>query len=109
MPDPHAFVFWPEFKAAGFLDAATVTSGGVTVDVDVAYERPDTLRFDNQTRSTEHLIEYQHHDLPDLAEGDELVIENIGSFKVRSVPFVSDNPEHGIDGFFRRAILTKLS
>ena len=105
MSDFDESLFWPEFKAAGFLDIATVTSGGVTKDVDVDFAMPDRERFGSSARSRDYEIEYQFSDLPDLAEGDPVVIKGI-SYYVRQSPYVPDQG-NAASGYFRRALLSK--
>lgn len=105
-----ASVFWPAFKAAGMLRPVKVKQAVVWV----GYVEPDTLRFD-QTRSTDYEIEYQTADLPNLAQGDPVLLLDAAlvpiakaKFRVREAPFVPDIPAEGNDGTFRRALLTKL-
>lgn len=71
----------------------------------VALERPDAFT-DAGAQSTDWLIEYATADAPKLAEGDEIEIDEI-VYRVRRPPFVSDSGVGGIDGTFRRAILTR--
>ena len=70
-----------------------------------ALERPDAFT-DAGAQSTDWLIEYATGDAPKLAEGDEVEIDEV-VYRVRRPPFVSDSGVGGIDGTFRRAILTR--
>lgn len=98
--------FWPQFLAAGFLDTATITSGGTTDDYNVGFSRPDQPRFDGRGRSTDYEIEYQAADLPSLAENDAVTIDGI-NYRVREDPFVEPGG-NAADGYFKRALLTKV-
>ena len=97
MSDFNQALFWPAFKAAGFLRPALVKqSGRLAATVDVGYVEPETLRFD-QTRSKDYEIEYQCADLPALAEGDMVTFLDAdgvpipkAKFRVREAPFVTD-------------------
>lgn len=97
--------FWAEFEDAGMLvDCTFLLPGGrVTRTVKVGYTQPDDMPFAG-TRSTQHMIEYQTADMPDLKEGDELLVNGV-TFKVREASFV--DPEGGSNGFFRKALLTR--
>jgi len=110
MPIWNEAVFWPTFKAVGFLSKARVLVEGSSepVCVDVDYHKPD---FDMVTgmRSREYTMEYQTDDLPTLGEGDQVEIEEtngtVSMFVVREEPAVMPpNPT----GFFSKAILTKV-
>jgi len=111
-----ASLFWPAFRDAGLLRLATVKmrAGGPAVDVDVGYVEPDMPRFGTAVRSRDYEIEYQTADLSKLAEGDTLTVwddreKTSGvKFRVREAPFVPDTAIEGNDGFFRRALLTKV-
>lgn len=96
-------VFWDAFADAGLLVDASLPTGVIKV----GFARPDTLRMDGLTRSTDYEIEYQHADAPGLAEGDAVEIGG-SSYRVRETPHVTDNPAQGSDGTWRRALLTKV-
>jgi hypothetical protein len=102
-------IFWAAFKAVGFLTLVRVKQRGTSaVNVSVQFYEPDNTQL-NGAQSKEYLIEYQHSDLPVLAEGDPVTRLDTGErFKVRSPPYVQDNPADSRSGFFRRAQLTKL-
>lgn len=101
-----ASVFWPAFKAAGLLVAATVNGGDA---VDIGYSAPDRPRLDGTMVSTEWEMEYQATDLPDLAEDDLVTITGFGNFRVREPSYTPEGVQGwGADGFFKRARLTKL-
>lgn len=106
MSDFDPSVFWPEFKAAGMLTTATVTSDGDTFDVDVGFSMPDQERLGGRGLSRDYEIEYQHEDAPDLDEGDGVVINGV-SYRVRQPPYIP-HPGNAADGFFRCALLTKV-
>ena len=99
-------VFWPRFLAAGFLDTATITSGGTTADYNVGFSQPDQPRFDGRVRSTDYEIEYQAADLPSLAENDAVTIDGV-LYRVREDPFVEPGG-NAADGYFKHALLTKV-
>lgn len=96
-----ASLFWPAFRDAGLLVEAAIG----TTTIDVGFTRPDQLRLDGITRSTEYQIEYLAADAPDLAEGDDVTI-GADAYRVRETPRVSDEP--GADGTWRIATLTKV-
>lgn len=101
-------VFWPIFKDAGMLVQATVRPKDCaqpTATVDVDLEMPDALGLAGNAISRQYTIEYQHQDLPLLAEGDEVEIAGI-VYRVREAPFVD---ERAPTGFFRRALLTRVA
>lgn len=102
-----ASLLWAAFSDEGMLYSAQITSGGSTFSANVGFTRPDTLRLDGMTRSTDYEIEYQAADAPTLAEGDSVAIDGT-SYRVRSAPFVSDIAAQGMDGTWRRALLTKV-
>jgi hypothetical protein len=102
-------VFWPAFKDAGLLVPAVINGGSPVVYV--GYEEPDVLLLDG-SQSKQYMIEYQLDDVPDLAEGDAVVLTLRGqdvAFVVREPARVPDNPAQGSDGFWRRALLTRES
>lgn len=96
--------------AVGFTERVKVKQAIVAVD----YWEPDSYR-NNGSISKEYGIEYITSDLPNLAEGDIVVfIDADGNpipkrkFKVRSTPYVSEDPRKGTDGTWHCADLTKL-
>jgi hypothetical protein len=89
-------------------------SPAVVTDTHAAYIRPDVPRVTGSL-SSEHEIKYQGDDLPDLTEGDGVeFLDEDGTpidgktFRVRQVPFVSDDPNDDTTGYFMRALLTRL-
>lgn len=99
--------FFPAFNRAGMLKSADVLYHDTDVvleDVHVAFSRPD---IDPMTgvQSSDYLIEYEFAVLPDLDEGDHVVIDDV-LYQVREVPFADGA---GATGFFRKAKLTKAS
>lgn len=107
--DAFSATFGTAFKAAakssGMTVVATITSAGVTADFDIGFKSPDIFRFDGKVQSHEYEIEMlSPDDCPTLTEGDGVVIGGM-SFRVRQVPF---NDDPGADGYFRKALLTKV-
>lgn len=106
---------WAAIVDAGMTRKVRVKpSGRPTVDVDVTWKEPDSVRFD-QSVSKEYSIEYQYSDLPTLAMDDPVTLLDAdgeviakSKFKVREAPRVSDNPNGSQTGYFRHALLTKL-
>lgn len=82
--------------------------GGVPKTVKVRWCEPDET-FMSGARSKQYEIEYLATDMPHLAEGDALSVEDRPGcktdFYVREAPFV--DPEGGEDGTYRRALLTR--
>lgn len=104
-------MIWNALKMQGMLDCARVVYAGDATERTawVAYRRPDVDRG-NGAQSTDFQIEYQVADLPELAQGDQVVIKDpiFGEtlFRVRSAPYVD---EMGVgDGHFRKAPLTRV-
>ena len=100
-------VFWPEFKEAGMLRLASTILPGCTeaTEFDVRLVMPDVITANGQV-SREYAIEYQHADAPTLAEGAEVLID-CTLYLVREDPFVDE--EGGADGYFRKALLTRVA
>ncbi len=98
-------IFWPAFAQAGMLvDAvAAMTGCPQELPVKVLLTRPDVQLIDGAL-STDWMIEYQTHELPNLAESDELVINDV-LYRVRQAPAVQDG---AASGYFRRALLTRV-
>ena len=97
--------FWQTFEDAGMLvEASVLYAGGSTpVTAQVGYEKPDVQDFAG-TQSKQYVMEYQHVDLPYLAEGDQVIIAD-STFIVREPPV--DLEEGGANGTFRKALLTR--
>lgn len=72
-----------------------------------ALERPDLLTTVG-AQSTDFEIEYVSTDAPLLAEGDAVEIDEV-VYRVRAAPRVPDGGVGGIDGTFRRALLTRVT
>ncbi len=68
----------------------------------VGFSQPDMQDFAGQ-QSKQYVMEYLHSDLPDLAEGDQVIIDN-SAYIVRQPPTV--NEEGGANGTFRKVLLT---
>lgn len=87
------------------------SGGGVRTEVKVRWKEPDNESLSGQ-RSRDYAIEYRVADMPDLAEGEVLAIEDRAAgcpsdFKVREEPYV--DIENGDDGAYRYALLTKIA
>lgn len=114
MTDFDESVFWDEFKDVGFLRPVRVKQKGRAVaNVDVKWSQPNSELLGSQ--SIDYQMEYQHSDLPALAEGDPVTLLDAdgnvisgGKYEVRSSPFVPPDPANSRSGFFRQALLTKL-
>lgn len=95
----------PALKDAGIWTEASTMLPGCTEPTifAVGFRRPDVEPFD-RARSTDYEIEYQHHDAPTLAEGAEVIVDQV-LYRVRETPTVQEG--RGDDGFWRVALLTK--
>ena len=71
----------------------------------VAFDRPDEITGAG-VQSTDWRIEYVASDAPNLAEGDEVEIDEV-VYRVRRAPWVAESGVGGIDGTFARALLTR--
>ncbi|MEM5449857.1 hypothetical protein [Paraburkholderia guartelaensis] len=89
-------IFWDAFAAVGMLKTAYVD--GMPGSVQVGFVAPDHLELGNQTTAAEYQIEYQAHDLPDLARGSLLSIDDVRYRVLRP-------PRRQHDGFFMVADL----
>lgn len=111
--------FYAAFAAAGFLLVAETVLPGCTeaTTFNVSYRRPSVNPFTGVV-SSDHEIEYQHADAPNLAEGAEVVINHTRKldavtvttrvlYRVRQQPTVE--AERGLDGYWRCAYLTRLT
>lgn len=72
-----------------------------------AFERPDVFTNAN-AQSSDWEIEYVATDAPLLAEGDEVEIDEV-VYKVRQAPTVPPVGAGGVDGTFKRALLTRVA
>lgn len=109
----HSGRFWKAFERAGMLVKCwyIAPGGGVRTQVLVRWKEPDEVGALTGARSKDFAIEYRHADMPDLAEGDELSIEEVAAgctsdFVVREAPLV--DIENGDDGTYRYAFLTRV-
>jgi hypothetical protein len=75
--------------------------------LDVAFERPDVFTNAN-AQSSDWEIEYVTEDAPLLAEGDEVEIDEV-VYRVRRAPYVPPAGVGGVDGTFKRALLTRAT
>ncbi|RKP43798.1 head-tail joining protein [Pararobbsia silviterrae] len=91
-----AGVFWAAFAAAGMLKTAYVDD--VPGGVQVGFATPDQLDLDGQVTVAEYQIEYQAADLPALARGSIIKVDEV-CYRVRRPPRRKD------DGFFMLADL----
>lgn len=73
----------------------------------VAWHEPDLVDMLTARQSKEFEIEFVATDAPLLREGDEVEVGGT-RYTVRRAPFVSGAGEGGIDGTFRRAVLTRI-
>lgn len=104
-----AAAFQEAAEGAGFLLVAIVRPkdcGARPYELAVAFERPDVVDLITNRQSREHQIEFVASDAPDMVEGDEVEIDEV-VYTVRRPTFVRDDGVGGIDGTFRRAILTR--
>lgn len=109
-------IFWPHFKAAGFLRRALLKpSGKPAVAIDVHWDEPSQTRLDGAAISTEYAIEYEYASAPTLAAGDAVTLlddDDVpipkSKFSVRTQPIVPDEWRDDKSGYWRRAVLTKL-
>lgn len=107
--DAFSAQFGAAFKAgaiaAGMTVVATITSASVTDDYDVGFIQPDAVRMDGLTLTREYEMEMlDPDDCPTLKEDDGVVIDGV-SYRVRQAIF---NGEPGADGYYRKALLTKV-
>lgn len=108
--DFHADEFWSAFEDAGMLTKCyfLAPGSGARKSCLVRWKEPDRETLTGQ-QSKDFEIEYRHADMPNLAEGDPLSIEEIvgctSDFRVRSHPYV--DAENGDDGTYRCALLTR--
>ncbi len=108
--DEAEALLWAGLKAAGILRRARATFDDCgTLHFDVELVRPDIRMMDDAIQSTDWAIEYVHAEVPAMAKGTEVWIEEPGHvgigrlFKVREAPRV----EEGGTGYFRQALLTE--
>lgn len=84
----------------------------MVIQTEAGYIRPDVLKM-RGALSAEHEMKYQADQLPDLTEGDTVEflsgVANGMTFRVRSTPFVSDDPAEDRSGYFKWAYLTKTA
>lgn len=100
MFDPS--VLWSAAGSAGMLKLAVVQMpDGTTKDVQIGFETPDELSFDQRVTVEGPQIEYQTSDLPDLRPGTVMTIGNT-RYSVRRPP------RRKGDGFFSEADLKEL-
>ena len=109
--------FVSEFAAVGIWIPIRVTSTDsppVVTDISAGYAAPDVVLQGSQI-SDQHEIEYRTEDLPALREGHRVdFLDEAGAaiagkaFKVREPGYVDANSLTARDGYWRRALLTKL-
>lgn len=109
---------WREFTANGFHDPALFKQHGKPAVVAwVGFVQPDVNHFGERARSKEYEIEYLYDDLPALAKGDQVTFLDTdlltplpkAKYALRDDPTVSQNPAEGMDGTYRRALLTRAT
>lgn len=76
-------------------------------DFMAAFDRPDVFTNAN-AQSSDWEIEYVATDAPALTEGDEVEIDEV-VYKVRQAPTVPPAGAGGVDGTFKRALLTRVA
>lgn len=98
-------VFWPAFKDAGMLVLAHVVYAGSDRVLDrwVGFSKTDIDPV-TMVRTSDFPMEFQHGDLPELAEGDQVEIDDV-LYRVRELPRVEGATA---TGFFRIAKLTRV-
>jgi hypothetical protein len=119
MSDFDDSVFYPAFADAGFLLHAETVLPGCTAPTTfhVSYRRPSINPMTGVV-SSDHEIEYQHHDAPTLAEGAEVILNHTRKldgvtvttrvlYRVRQSP--TNDPGSGADGYWRSAFLTRIT
>jgi hypothetical protein len=113
MPSDFSTAFAAEFADAagdaGFLVVAIVRPKDCAArpfELACAFEQPDRVDMLTGRQSKEYEIEFAHVDAPDMVEGDEVEIDEV-VYTVRRPPFVHDGGVGGIDGTYRRAVLTR--
>lgn len=96
-------IFFPAFKAAGFLRSAAFSlAGGATyADVSIGFTQPDVPAVTGLAQSREYEIEYETAAAPSLARGDAAVIDGV-SYKLR------EDPRSQGDGHYSKVLLTRL-
>ncbi len=95
---------------AGMLVEVKVRPADVSVrpySFSAGFERPDVFTNAN-AQSSDWEIEYVATDAPALAEGDEVEIDEV-VYKVRQAPTVPPAGAGGVDGTFKRALLTRVA
>jgi hypothetical protein len=95
---------------AGFLVVAIVRPKDCAArpfELACAFERPDVFTNAN-AQSSDWEIEYVATDASELAEGDEVEIDEV-VYKVRQAPTVPPAGAGGVDGTFKRALLTRVA
>lgn len=78
-------VFWPAFKAAGMLVSVQI-EGSNREPFDAGLNRPDMQIFDDAVQSPQNLLEYQSADVPEMAQGMVVVVNN-QRYRVSRRPF----------------------
>lgn len=98
-------VFWPAFKSAGMLRRARALYSGDDriIEADVAFSKTEIDPV-TMVRTSDFPMEFQHGDLPELAEGDQVEIDDV-LYRVRELPRVEGATA---TGFFRIAKLTRV-
>lgn len=107
----HSDAFWKAFEKAGMLATCyfIAPGGSVRKSCKVRWTEADVETLGGQ-QTKDFEIEYRHADMPNLAEGDVLSIdEPIGcnsDYHVREAPYV--HAQDGDDGIYKRAKLTRV-
>lgn len=98
-------VFWPAFEAAGMLKVARVIYSGSdrVLEAEVAFSKTEIDPV-TMARTSDFPMEFQHCDLPELAEGDQVEIDST-LYRVRELPRIEGATA---TGYFRTAKLTQV-
>jgi len=97
-----AHTLFKAFRACGLTETATYRPGtAFERDVQVQWLRPDLMLLGGDVQATEHQIEYETAELPNLCEGDQLFIHG-RRFKVFAPPRRTG------DGTFGQAFLEQI-
>jgi hypothetical protein len=114
MPSDFSTAFAAEFAAAaddaGMRVSVQVRPADCAVrpyEFRAAFDRPDVFTNAN-AQSSDWEIEYVATDAPELVEGDEVEIDEV-VYRVRQAPTVPPAGVGGVDGTFRRALLTRVA
>jgi hypothetical protein len=96
-------VFWPQFKAIGMLETATLYPGTPDQrDIDVGFDQPGALQLDGAVGVTSFQIEYQTGDAPTLKREHRLLLKGT-LYKCAQSPLPKGN------GYFSTVMLSRVT